>query len=81
MPALAVLDPGALGGLEAPARIRAVQTLQERTVRGGAHLILPGEQRADIRSLAPEALAAQYPGWQIERGPRTGSRWLLALKP
>jgi hypothetical protein len=81
MPALAVLDPGALGGLEAPARIRAVQVLQERTVRGGAHLILPADSRPDIRSLAPEALAAQYPEWHIERGPKTGARWLLAVKP
>jgi hypothetical protein len=34
-----------------------------------------------VRSLAPEALAAQYPEWLIERGPKTGSRWLLAVKP
>jgi hypothetical protein len=80
-PALAVLDPGALSALDATARIRAVRGLQERTTRGGAHLILPADHRPDVRSLAPEALAAQYPGWQIERGPRTGSRWLLAVKP
>jgi hypothetical protein len=81
LPGLAVLDPGALSALEAPARIRAVLSLQERTTPGGAHLILPAEQRADIRSLAPEALAAQYPGWRLERGPKSGSRWLLAVKP
>jgi hypothetical protein len=81
VPALAVLDPGALAALEAPARIRAVEALQECTVRGGAHLILPAEQRPDVRSLAPEALAGQYPGWRIERGPKAGSRWLLAMKP
>jgi len=81
VPALAVLDPGALAALDATARIRAVGDLQERTVRGGAHLIMPCEQRSDVRSLAPEALATQYPGWRIERGPKAGSRWLLALKP
>ena len=81
VPALAVLDPGALAALDATARIRAVGDLQERTVRGGAHLILPCEQRSDIRSLAPEALATQYPGWVIERGPKPGARWLLAQKP
>jgi hypothetical protein len=80
-PALAVLDPGALSALDATARIRTVRSLQERTARGGAHLILPADARPDVRSLAPEALAAQYPGWVIERGPKAGSRWLLAVKP
>src|SRR3970282_162934 len=49
--ALAVLDPGALAALDATARIRAVLALQERTTRGGAHLILPAGQRSDVRSL------------------------------
>lgn len=79
--AIAVLDPGALAALEAPARVRAVETLQCCTPHGGAHLILPAEPHGEVRSLAPEALAAQYPGWRIERGPRSGSRWVLAIKP
>jgi hypothetical protein len=78
---LAVLDPGTLAALDAPARIRAVEALQRRTAPGGAHLILPAEQRSDIRSLAPDALLAHYPGWRVERGPKAGSRWLLATKP
>lgn len=80
-PALAVLDPGALAALDAPARIRAVETLQRQTARGGAHVILPSEQRGEVRSLAPEALVSQYPGWRVERGPRAGARWMVAVKP
>jgi hypothetical protein len=80
-PALAVVDPTVVATLEAPARVRAMDALRERTVHRGVHLILPVEQRAGVRSLAPEALLAHYAGWQVERGPRPCGRWFLAIKP
>ena len=62
-------------------RVRAMDELRERTVHRGVHLVLPAEQRTDVRSLAPEALLAHYAGWQVERGPRACGRWFLAIKP
>jgi len=80
-PSLVVLEPTALTGLEAPVRIRAMDALRERTCQRGRHLVLPVEQRSDVRSLAPDALLAHYTGWQVERGTRNGSRWFVAIKP
>lgn len=80
-PALAVVDPAVFATLDASARVRAMDVLRERTVHRGVHLILPVEQRSDVRSLAPEALLAHYAGWQVERSPRIRGRWFLAIKP
>ncbi len=80
-PALAVVDPAVFATLDASARVRAMDVLRERTVHRGVHLILPVEQRSDVRSLAPEALLAHYAGWQVERSPRARGRWFLAIKP
>jgi hypothetical protein len=80
-PALTVIDPAVLTGLAIPARLRAMEAIHERTLHGGVHLILPTDHRGDVRSLAPEALLSHYGGWQVERGPRGGARWFLAIKP
>jgi hypothetical protein len=80
-PALAVVDPAVFATIDASARVRAMDALRERTVHRGVHLILPVEQRADVRSLAPEALLAHYAGWQVERSARARGRWFLAIKP
>ena len=80
-PTLAVVDPIVVAALDAPARVRAMDELRERTVHRGVHLVLPAQQRTDVRSLPPEALLAHYAGWQVERGPRACGRWFLAIKP
>ncbi|MCH7874926.1 MAG: hypothetical protein IH965_06455 [Gemmatimonadetes bacterium] len=81
-PALVVIHPGTLGTIDAPSRLKLTETLLERTVRGGVHLVLPMESPPHVRALAPEALQSQYKNWIVERGPRRGtSRWLLATKP
>ena len=81
-PALVVLGSSALGALDAPTRLELARTLQDRTVRGGVHLILAADPSPDIHALAPEALQSQYRQWSVERGPKRGkARWLLATKP
>jgi hypothetical protein len=80
-PALTVLDPMVFATLEPSAQVRTMDALRAATARGGVHLVLPVEQRGRVRSLAPEALLNHYSGWQVDRGPRGGSRWFLATKP
>jgi hypothetical protein len=80
-PALVVLDPMVFATQEASAQVRTMGALREATVSGGAHLVLPADQRGAVRSLAPEALVNHYAGWQVSRGPRSGSRWFIAVKP
>jgi hypothetical protein len=80
-PALVVLDPMVFATQEASAQVRAMGALREATVAGGVHLVLPADQRGAVRSLAPEALLNHYAGWQVSRGPRSGSRWFIAVKP
>jgi hypothetical protein len=81
-PTLAVLDPLVLGALDPAVRHEILETVKAKTVRGGTHLVLPGEAPAGITPLAPEALQTYYGGWPIER-PRRGvaARWFLARKP
>ncbi len=83
IPALVVLDAVTMAGLETSVRMHLLETLKERTVRGGIHCILPAEPRGDVIPLAPEALQAHYGGWEIERSRRSDnrSRWFLARKP
>jgi len=80
-PAVVVLDPMVFAHQDASAQVRTMASLLEATVRGGLHLVLPVDQRGAVRSLAPEALLNHYSGWQISRGPRSGSRWFVAVKP
>jgi len=81
-PSLTVLDPLALGELNPVLRHAVVETIKDKTARGGAHLVLPSEPPAGVTPLAPEALQAYYNGWMVERARRSaGTRWFLAYKP
>jgi len=80
-PAVVVLDPMVFATQDASAQVRAMSILRDATVQAGVHLVLPVDQRGAVRSLAPEALLNHYAGWQVSRGPRTGSRWFIAVKP
>lgn len=80
-PAVVVLDPMVFAHQDASAQVRTMASLMSATVQGGMHLILPVDQRGSVRSLAPEALLNHYSGWQVSRGPRSGSRWFIAVKP
>ena len=81
-PALAVLDPLVLGGLEPGRRQDVVETVKARTRAGGAHLVLPADPPPGVTPLAPEALQTYYSGWVVERGRRNArGRWFLAYKP
>ncbi len=81
-PSLVVLDVASLTALDAPSRLALLTTLQDRTVRGGVHLILPaGAPPPNVHALAPEALQSRYRNWIGERAPRGQVRWFLASKP
>lgn len=82
-PALVILDPGKLAGLDAEARAAVVGALRERTVSGGVHLFLQEDHRPDVRSLAAESLQTLYAGWRFERGTADDERWRwsLTVKP
>ena len=80
-PAIVVLDPMVFATQEASLQVRAMGALREATAPGGLHLVLPADQRGAVRSLASEALLNHYAGWQVNRGPRSGSRWFIAVKP
>jgi hypothetical protein len=83
-PALAVLDPATLKALHREARQRFLDTLKDRTIRGGVHFMLPdltatetgtGTRRLDV-------LRGHYGDWRVEHSrTRSGSDWLLATKP
>jgi hypothetical protein len=80
-PAVVVVDPMVFARQDASAQVRTMTSLLCATVQGGIHLVLPVEQRGSVRSLAPEALLNHYSGWPVSRGPRSGSRWFIAVKP
>jgi hypothetical protein len=80
-PAVVVVDPMVFAQHEAGDQVRTMTALLGATVPGGMHLLLPVDQRGGVRSLAPEALLNHYSGWQVSRGPRSGSRWFIAVKP
>jgi len=81
-PGVVVIDPAAL----APARPRdrngLLAELQARTRPGGVHVVLPSPTASEVIPLAPEALQAQYGGWQIVRRRRTkAGAGFTATKP
>jgi hypothetical protein len=81
-PTVAVLDPLVLAELDPAVRSGVLETVKGKTVRGGAHLVLPSEPPPGVTSLAPEALQTYYGGWPIERAQRgTTARWFMARKP
>ncbi len=56
--------------------------LQVRTRPGGVHVILPSPAASEVIPLAPEALQAQYGGWEIVRRRRgKASAGFTATKP
>ncbi len=80
-PALTVLDPLTVRGLDGGDRDRFLHTATERTVTGGAHYVLPVDSANDVILLEPERVKSHYAGWRVERGERAaGSPWLMAVK-
>jgi len=81
-PSVVVIDPAAL----APARTRErnglLAELQARTRPGGVHVVLPSPTASEVIPLAPEALQAQYGGWDIVRRRRSkAGAGFTATKP
>ena len=66
-PSLVVIDPAALGPARTRDRRELLAQLQARTRPGGVHVILPSPSATEVIPLAPEALQAQYGGWEIVR--------------
>ena len=81
-PSLVVLDAAALVAVGVKHRCAGLADLQARTRPGGVHLVLPAPAAHAVIPLAPEALQAQYAGWEISRRSRArrGSGF-LATKP
>lgn len=81
-PVLAVVDPGALHETPARDRAAALMSLQQRTARGGIHVVAPPIQADGVIPLAADALQRLYADWQIVRRPRSprGSGF-AAIKP
>ena len=77
LPTLVVLEPAALASARAKDRRALIADLQARTRPSGLHVILPtatdGEGSREVIPLAPEALLAEYAGWQLERKRRARS--------
>lgn len=81
-PSLVVIEPAAL----APACVRdrnvALADIQARTRPGGVHVVLPLPTSSKVIPLAPEALQAQYGGWEITRRRRAkAGAGFTATKP
>jgi hypothetical protein len=66
-PSVVVIDPTALGPARPHARSALLVELKARTRPGGVHVILPSPSASEVIPLGPEALQAQYDGWEIVR--------------
>src|SRR5216110_2359062 len=81
-PSLLIIDPAALAPARARDRHALLAELQVRTRPGGVHVILPSPSATAVIPLAPEALHAQYGGWEIVRRRRgKASAGFTATKP
>jgi hypothetical protein len=81
-PSLVVIDPAALARARARERHAAIAELQARTRPGGVHLIVPVPSASEVIPLAPEALQAEYGGWEITRRRRAKvGAGFIATKP
>jgi len=81
-PSVVVIDPGALAPTRGRHRNALLTDLQTRTRPGGLHIILPSPTAAQVIPLAPEALQAQYGGWEITRRRRAkAGAGFTATKP
>jgi hypothetical protein len=66
-PSVVVIDPAALAAVRGRDREALIADLKARTRPGGIHVIAPSPAAAQVIPLAPEALQAQYGGWDITR--------------
>jgi hypothetical protein len=81
-PSLVVIDPAALRPVPAPERQSLLAELQARTRPAGVHVVLPSPASHPVIPLAPEALQAQYAGWEIVRRRRASAgAGFVATKP
>ncbi len=81
-PSLVVIDPAALRPVPARERHSVLAELQARTRPAGVHVVLPSPASHPVIPLAPEALQAQYTGWEIVKRRRTGpGAGFVATKP
>src|SRR6266571_4309189 len=81
-PSVVVIDPGALAPTRGRHRNALLTDLQTRTRPGGLHIILPSPTAAQVIPLGPEALQAQYGGWEITRRRRAkAGAGFTATKP
>ena len=81
-PSIVVIDPAALAAAGPRDRARLLTELQARTRPGGVHVIMPSPSATAVIPLAPEALQAQYGGWEIVRRRRSkAGAGFIATKP
>lgn len=66
-PSVVVIDAATLGSARPRDRNALLSELKSRTRPGGVHVILPSRVASEVIPLAPEALQAQYAGWEIAR--------------
>ena len=81
LPALVVIDPGALASARAKDRRSFLADLQARTRPGGVHIILSGPRGEAVIPLALKGLRGEYDGWQLQRHRRGKGGGFTALKP
>ena len=81
-PSVVVIDPAALAPARPRARSGLLAALQGCTRPGGVHIVLPSPTESEVIPLAPEALQADYAGWEIVRRRRTkAGAGFTATKP
>ncbi|MCH7489792.1 MAG: hypothetical protein IID05_03765 [Gemmatimonadetes bacterium] len=81
-PTLVVMDPNLIATLDDTTAARVIKLLQDRTVPGGAHVVLglPPAGGGDL--VPPDRWQHHYGGWRTERSKRVGrSSWFLARRP
>ncbi len=81
-PSVVVIDPAALAPVRPLARSALLAELKARTRPGGVHVVLPSPSASEVIPLGPEALQAQYHGWEIVRRRRAkAGSGFTATKP
>ena len=78
-PTLVVLDPKALSDLDAPTRVRVLDTFKQMTTSGGIHCFLPVQP--SVSALAPAVIRAHYGDWSTHHRNNESPGWFLAVKP
>jgi len=82
IPSLVLMHSALLSRLDAGMRRELVEALQETTVSGGVHAIMPALTGGDVISLTPDSLQTQYARWISDRAASSARRrWLTARKP